>query len=188
MNEGLIPKRYAKALYKFACEKGVDAGIYNLMGTLGRSFIDNPDLAATVANPFVDDDTKRKLLVTAAAATDDSVKKPVADAYRDFLLLLSENKRLDLIQHIALAYTELYRKEHKIYRVGIVSAMPLDDKETARLKSIVEPHLNGGSAEYSFATDSSLIGGFTVDIDNERLDASVKNELKQLRLKLLHQA
>ena len=37
----------------------------------------------------------------------------------------------------------------------------------------------------TFATDPDIIGGFTVDIDNERLDASVKNELKQLRLKLL---
>ena len=42
--------------------------------------------------------------------------------------------------------------------------------------------------EYTYSTDPDLIGGFTVDIDNERLDASVKNELKQLRLKLLKQA
>lgn len=33
MNEGLIPKRYAKALYKFACEKGADLGLYRLMAT-----------------------------------------------------------------------------------------------------------------------------------------------------------
>ncbi len=42
--------------------------------------------------------------------------------------------------------------------------------------------------EYTFRVDPDLIGGFTVDIDNERLDASVKNELKQLRLRLLGQA
>ena len=39
--------------------------------------------------------------------------------------------------------------------------------------------------EYSFVTDPDLIGGFVVTIDNRQLDASVKNELKQLRLKLL---
>ena len=39
--------------------------------------------------------------------------------------------------------------------------------------------------EYVSRVDPDLIGGFTVSIDNERLDASVRNELKQLRLNLL---
>lgn len=39
--------------------------------------------------------------------------------------------------------------------------------------------------EYNLLIDPELIGGFTVDIDSERLDASVANELKQLRHKLL---
>ena len=39
--------------------------------------------------------------------------------------------------------------------------------------------------EYSSKVDPSLIGGFTVDIDNERLNASVAHELKQLKLSLI---
>ena len=39
--------------------------------------------------------------------------------------------------------------------------------------------------EYNHRIDPDLIGGFVVNIDNEKLDASVANELKQLRLKLL---
>ena len=38
--------------------------------------------------------------------------------------------------------------------------------------------------EFTAAVDSELLGGFVVNIDNERLDASIKNELEQLRLKL----
>lgn len=48
MNEGLIPKRYAKALYKFAVERGADAGLYRLMGNLSHSFADNPALNRTM--------------------------------------------------------------------------------------------------------------------------------------------
>ncbi|MDE7442643.1 MAG: F0F1 ATP synthase subunit delta [Muribaculaceae bacterium] len=50
---------------------------------------------------------------------------------------------------------------------------------------MIEKHLNGGSMEYSERVDSGLIGGFVINIDNEQLDASVRSELKQLRLKLL---
>ena len=39
--------------------------------------------------------------------------------------------------------------------------------------------------EYSFKLDPSLIGGFSVKVGSEQLDASVRNELKQLKLKLL---
>ncbi len=191
MNEGLIPKRYAKALYKFACEKGADLGLYRLMGNLGRSFADNPALDSTVANPFVGDDEKIGLLKTAAAVSDASASSEdakVAEVYADFLKLLRDNKRLPMAAAIARAYCDIYRKENRIYRVTVVSAKPLDAPEQKRLLKLIETHLDGGKMEYTFSTDQELIGGFTVDIDNERLDASVKNELKQLRLKLLKQA
>lgn len=191
MNEGLIPKRYAKALYKFACEKGAYLGLYRLMGNLGRSFADNPALDSTVANPFVGGDEKIGLLKTAAAVSDASASSEdvkVAEVYADFLKLLRDNKRLPMAAAIARAYCDIYRKENRIYRVTVVSAKPLDAPEQKRLLKLIENHLDGGKMEYTFSTDSELIGGFTVDIDNERLDASVKNELKQLRLKLLKQA
>lgn len=199
MNEGLIPNRYAKALYKFACEKGADQGLYRLMGNLVKSFADNPALTDAVTNPFVVDDKKIQLLQTAAAestATDNSTAvvagsgkdSAVSSVYADFLKLLKQNKRLAMVREIALAYREIYRRQNRIYRVTIVSAQQLDSSEEERLKNLVASHLNGGKMEYTFRVDPDLIGGFTVDIDNERLDASVKNELKQLRLRLLGQA
>ena len=38
--------------------------------------------------------------------------------------------------------------------------------------------------EFIATINPALLGGFVVNIDNERLDASIKNELEQLRLKL----
>lgn len=39
--------------------------------------------------------------------------------------------------------------------------------------------------EYSSIVDPDIIGGFIVAIDNDRLDASIATELKQLKLNLL---
>jgi F-type H+-transporting ATPase subunit delta len=175
------------------------------MGNLGRSFAEYPALNPTIGNPFVGDDKKIALLVAAAnlSATADTTKaakksdsaktaepkeSPEATAYEDFLKLLRQNQRLAMAGSIARAYCDIYRKENRIYRVRIISAQPLEAAEQQRLEKLIAGHLKGGKSEFTFATDSELIGGFTVDIDNERLDASVKNELKQLRLKLLKQA
>ena len=40
--------------------------------------------------------------------------------------------------------------------------------------------------DFSSSVNPDLIGGFVVNIDNERLDASLRNQLKELRLSLLN--
>ena len=179
MNEGLIPSRYAKALLKFAVEKGVQAGVYELMQRLSSSFAANPGLDTTLANPFIAPDKNIGLLMTAAGAEEKD------EVFCDFLKLLRRNNRLPQARAIALAYEDDYRKANGIYRVEVTSAAPLGEAEESRLKTLIMSHLNGGTMEYFRKVDPSLIGGFTVNIGSERLDASIKNELKQLQLKLL---
>ena len=89
------------------------------------------------------------------------------------------------MRDIALAYLSLYRKANNIYLVNVVTAAELPDEEVDRLRRLVEKHLGGASMEFSQSIDPELIGGFVININSERLDASVSNELKQLRLKLL---
>lgn len=179
MNEGLIPRRYAKALLKFAVEKHEDARLYDLMRNLICSFEEHPSLNATVANPFIAADEKRQLLVTAAGATEKD------EVYLDFLKLLKQNNRLPLARQIALAFADDYRKANNIYRVEVTSAAPMGKEEEDRLKHMIESHLGGARMEYEMHVNPDLIGGFSINIGSEQLDASVRNGLKQLGLKLL---
>lgn len=179
MNDGLIPRRYAKALYKFALENGNDAKLYTLMGNIVREFEAQPELGKVMANPFIPSDQKEKLVVTAAGAPKEH---PVLSR---MVALLQENHRLDMTADIARAYLTIYRDAKNIHSVTVTSAAPLDEATEKRIASVVTKHLGGGSMEYSSRVDPQLIGGFTVNIDNNKLDASVANELKQMRLKLL---
>lgn len=179
MNEGLIPSRYAKALYMVGCEKNVDKRLYDMMKTLDRSFAAQPSLQDVVGNPYVGDADKTVLLATAAGAVaDDSV-------FGDFLKLLSRNRRIGMARGIAIAYISLYRRKNSIYEVNVVSAAPMATSEESRLRDLIGRHLKGGKMEYTASVDPSLIGGFTVSVGNERIDASISNELKQLRLNLI---
>ena len=174
MNEGLVPRRYAKALYGFALEKGVQERVYTMMKSLVASFAANEGLQPTLANPYVGVADK----TAASAEKTDAV-------YADFLKLLAENRRLDMARDIALAYIGIYRKANGIHEVRVTSAYPLKPAESARLKALVERHLGKNAVvEFSEAVNPELIGGFTVAVGNERLDASLSNELKQLRLNL----
>ena len=179
MNEGLIPRRYAKALYKFALEKGQDKPLYGLMRNIVDAFASDATLQEVMANPFIANEDKTRLLHLAANDND------AQTCFADFVKLLVKNKRVSAIRLIALAYLSIYRKANNIYLVEVVSATAMDEAVQSRLKNLIKSHLNGATMEYSSRVDANLIGGFVVNIDSERLDASVQNELKQLRLNLL---
>lgn len=179
MDNGLIPRRYAKALYKFAQEKGQAQRVYALMKELANNFETQRSLHEVMANPFVASADKLSLLITASGAE----KKDIC--FNDFIKLLFENKRIDMIRDIALSYMIIYRKDNNIRKVEVVTASQLAPEVEMRLKDMIVSHLNGGTMEYTITVNPELIGGFVITIDSERLDASINNELKQLRLKLL---
>ena len=179
MHQGLIPRRYAKAFLEFATERHDDRRIYDAFKTLTASFDSSPELNNAVVNPFVSVDDKKALLYTAAGLEKDD------KVFDDMLNLLVSNNRIDMTRQIALAYLSLYRKANNIFKVEVISAAELSEEETRRLRAIIESHLNGSTMEYSATVDPSLIGGFVVNVESQRLDASIKNELKQLRLTLI---
>lgn len=181
MNQGLIPRRYAKALFMLAGEKECDKVVYDAMLRLMTAFVAAPDMQKAMANPYIAVSDKLQLVV-AAAQPDKKAETLLTDMVR----LMAQNNRLDYVRDMALAYVALYREAHKIYRVDIASATPLQPAELKRIHTIVKNHLPAAAtAEFSESVNADLIGGFTVAIDNELLDASVANDLKQLRLKLL---
>lgn len=187
MNQGLLPRRYALALYKFAAAHSDAAGVYRLMQSIAATFDRTPALQKTIANPYVGQAEKFALIKTAAGLDGSDAKPDEADTavIDDFLKLLAQNKRLDLMHQTALAYERIYRAENQIYNVVITSAAPLQQSARSDIEQMVQKHIGDGKAEFEYNLDPGLIGGFTVTIDSQRLDASVKNEIEKLKRALL---
>lgn len=178
MNNGLIPHRYAKALYKYAEEQGKARVVYDEMLAVVKSFQDNPGLQRVLSNPNVSNDDKKKLLESAAGAL-------VEDDYRRFVWLILAHGREEFAYQMALAYRDIYRKANHIAQVTITTATELGDAEMDKLKKVVSGAYKDCSLEYSLRVNPDLIGGFVIDVDNVRMDASLSNEIEQLRQNLL---
>ena len=173
MNEGLIPNRYAKALYEFAFEQKAADSVYAETQRLAASFAMQRDLAKAVENPFLSLDDKENLLLAASGAA------PTGCLVKFFKLVFSRGRE-SMLPSMALAYGKMY-----IAQVAITTASPLPKESMAKIKDSVQAYLRGKKLEYTEAVDASLIGGFTVKVDSKLLDASISNELRKLRLKLL---
>lgn len=178
MDNGLIPYRYARALYKYASEHGITEKIYNLMKTVIESFRQNPAMQRILSNPFVSPHDKEKLLITAAGNETD-------DAYARFVKLIVEHKRADFAYRMMIAYRDIYRRENNILQVTVTTASRLPEDQMSRLRDLVKSAFKGSTLEFSESVNPDLIGGFVIDVDSVRMDASISNELEQLRQTLL---
>ncbi len=85
---------------------------------------------------------------------------------------------------MALAYRDIYRKENNISQVTVTTAAELPQSEISKLKALVERSFPQRTFEYQYAVNPDLIGGFVIDVDSTRMDASISSELEQLRQNL----
>lgn len=65
MDEGLIARRYAKALFRYAQSLGVEELVYDKMKLFQANYISHPDLQKALLNPMLSVDDKIQLLSTA---------------------------------------------------------------------------------------------------------------------------
>lgn len=185
MNDSLIPARYAKAFYKSVSEKGIQKEAYKAMLNLSKAFDgdEGKELRLVISNPYIGSEQKRKLLLTAAGLQD--TPSVCRNSLDDLITLLFKNNRIGESRLVVYAFDSIYRKENNICRVKVIWAAEPSEESENRLKEMIRQRLGQSIMEYSSSVDSSLIGGFKIAIDNDQLDASVANELRQLRQQIL---
>lgn len=178
MSDGLIPRRYARALFKLTEERECSDSVYEEMKNVINSFEQNSELGKMISNPFMSDDDKSRLMIAAAGAKPNAV-------FCDFVRLVITKKRASWMEQMALCYRDIYREKFNISRVRITTAARLPEVEMNRLRSLVSNSFKETKLEFVERIDADIIGGFVIDVDSLRMDSSLRNELENLRLTLL---
>lgn len=177
MNEGLISRRYAKALLMFAQKRGAAKEVYLKMKLFEDNYIAHPDLHRALMNPVLTLHDKELLLSTAIGID------PSEDYMRGIRLILRNHREM-YVRTICLMYQKLYREANHILRVEILTATKLDVEELTKIHTLVKHHTKD-KIEFVHKIDPSIIGGFVLKVGSHQLDASILQELKVLRLNFL---
>ncbi|MDR0757780.1 MAG: F0F1 ATP synthase subunit delta [Tannerella sp.] len=179
MNEGLISKRYAKALYQYAEQRHEEQALYNRMKALLESLHAFPELHETLCSPMVSAGEKETLLCHAA-------KDSPEESYLGFVRLILANRREKSLMKIALSYTEYYLRKKRISVVHLTFATEMPQKILSRMQDDFA-RITHGEVELSVRTDPSVGGGFIFQIHDRRLDASVAGQLARMRKQILEE-
>jgi F-type H+-transporting ATPase subunit delta len=108
----------------------------------------------------------------------------VSEPVRRLVALLVERRRLELLPGVAADYAELLKRHRGIVTATVTSAAPLTKDETSALEERLR-QMTSAEVELNPVIDESLIGGLTVRIGDELIDASVRGRLERLRNELV---
>ena len=176
MDIGVISVRYARALIKSALSMKLEDQVYQEMQTLYKSYIDVPELRFTIDNPMLSKDKKQALLTTALG------KKP-SELSRKFIALVLKEDRESTLQFMAASYITLYRKQKNIIRGKLITATAVDASTEDKMRKMVEQRTQG-TVEFKTEVNPDIIGGFILEYDTYRMDASVKTKLNNILTQL----
>lgn len=153
MDAGLIASRYANALLLFAHEKQQEDRVYEDAHALKHAMLAKDDVPGCIEN--------------------------LSESMQRFLALVIHNKRVEYIPAILHTYRVLYRQEKGITRAWLTTAAE-DPELVDKLRTLMKLQ---GYTQVDFKTEVNpdLIGGFILQVDDKRLDASIARQLRTIR-------
>ena len=172
MDIGVISVRYARALLKSATDQKLEDAVYQEMMTVAKSYLDVPALRHTIDNPMLSKDQKEALLIVAAG------EKP-CQLTKAFIALVLKEDRENVMQFMANSYITLYRKQKNVIRGKLITAARVSAQTEQKMRQMVESKTNG-TVEFETEVNPDIIGGFILEYDTFRMDASVKSKLNNI--------
>lgn len=178
MSHYKISNRYAQALLNLSIENNLLDKVTEDV-TLLNEFIDaSRDLNLLFKSPIVKVDKKLKIFEVL-------FKDKFSKLFYQFCILVIKKNREALIKEILQEFYNLRNSYLGIININVKTAFKFDDEQISRLKSNLE-QLTKKKVNLIIEVDSSLKGGFTVQIEDTVYDASIRRQLEILHHKFLY--
>lgn len=172
MSDSRAATRYAKAVLDFAMEQKAADKVEKDMKDIIATIAESNELKQVLSSPVVKSEIKKASLK--------AIFKDGGQITMGLLDTLMANKRLDLLNEVALKYIAQYEQRKGEDVAYVTSAVPLtkalEDKILAQVAS-----LTGKKVTLENKVDEALVGGFVLRVGDLQYDASIASKLKSLK-------
>ena len=170
-------RRYANALLEIAIQQNSVEDMLNDMLTLKSTIEGSRELLLFLRSPIVKPVDKQEALQKIFS---EKVSKTVSQ----FITLITEKGRENILDQIANAFVEAYNQHSGIITVEVKSAKTLSDKQAEELVATLEK-TTSKKVNLDFSVIEELRGGISIKIDDTVIDATIKHKLEQLETQFL---
>ena len=172
-----LAQRYAAALADVALEQDAAEPIRKNLDEFCAALEGSPDLGNFLISPAVSGENKQAVIEKIAA------RIGAGKVFRNFLLVVSDNRRTGLLPEIASAFHSVLLERMGVAEAQVTSAAELTAGQKKQLNAALE-RLTGKKVEARYSLAPALMGGAVVRIGSTVYDGSVREQLDRLRSRL----
>ena len=170
----LASKRYSKALFDLCVEENILDEVYSNANMLCELIGQNGEIISFIKDIRIDKSKKK-----------DFIKKSFDSAFNNtfinFIELLIDKDRIDLLQDIIADFISCYKEYNHIGIVYISSATNLSDDQKSKLESKIISNSDYETLETHYDINKSLIGGISIKIGDKVVDATIKTKIDSIK-------
>jgi len=171
-----VSRRYARAAFELALENGQTPESWLADLETIASVVGDPEVNRILVSPKLSFEQKQALVDRAITGLD-----PLR---RNFVYLLIDRGRIDLIDAIRRAFRELVLEHQGIAEATVTTAVPISDAEAARIGEQLG-RMVGKKVVVQRQVDPSIIGGLVARVGDTLINGSVAARLAALREQLV---
>ena len=167
--------RYAKAIYDVANEENSVNEVYKDMSLIKELYGSSIDFKNLLSNSQINYQDKKSAILSLTEKDNALTEKLIE--------LLIHNKRITIIGDIAISFIQLYNEQNNIKEATVITASPINKELESEILSKINIS-NVKSINLTNIVDPDIIGGFIIRFDGKEYNASVKQNLNNLKKEL----
>ena len=171
---------YAEALFEAAREREELEGVLDDLREFVETLHQSEELRLFFYGGQIPEREKRRAI--------DALTEDMALSARNFLKVLSDNGREEILEEVLLRYEELVKEHLDRVEVEVTTAMELSDEELGRIKERLGRILEGREVILQTRVDPDLLGGAVFRFGGRMMDSSVRGQLQSLREEMLERS
>jgi len=174
LQETALAGTYGQAVFDIGAKGGNLEAMKDTMESLKVALDNVPDMYGVLTSPML-----------ALSKKKDLVKGVIGEGpVTNFCYKLIDEKRMNILKESIETFETLYAGFNKIQLATVTSACELEESALLQIAKQVQSSTGSKSVKIKPVIDPSLIGGFIVDVNGQRIDLSLKQKLAALEAQM----
>lgn len=165
--------RYAKAVLQQANQTNTAAVLYGDMQSVYGTIENSRELQNVLQSPVIKAEDKKQALL--------KIFSGLTELTQALIGILVENKRTSLLADVAQSYINLYNEEQGVKVATVITAVPLSGELETKVLAKVKELTGSDKVTLKNEIDASIIGGFLLRVGDIQYNASIANQLGNLK-------
>jgi F-type H+-transporting ATPase subunit delta len=167
-----IARPYGRAAFEYAQARKGGLKKWSEMLSTATAVVHDPAMQTILDDPARSSEEKAGILLEICG-------EALTKAGSNFIKLLAENRRLNLLPDILEAFEELRAEAEKTVDAEMISAFPVDDAQLQQISQALSSRLQR-EVNLSCTVDETLLGGAIIRAGDLIIDGSAQGALDKL--------